>query len=111
MVPCGTALLRCTPVHPAVHNSGNITGGKRSLKLKAPLMEYVVRGMESLFPHSARGFVATVSFAKGGLANAWGAGLYRFSDEDLTSFPFSPLRATATGSFATCAGSRRKGIR
>ena len=22
MVPCGTGLLRCTPVHPAVHNSG-----------------------------------------------------------------------------------------
>jgi choline dehydrogenase-like flavoprotein len=67
----------------------NISGGELSLKLKAPHMNYIVRGAGTLFPHRSTNFAATVSYAKGGLANAWGAGLYRFNDDDLSEFPIS----------------------
>ena len=29
-----------------------------------------------------------ISYAQGGLANAWGAGVYEFDDKDLSGFPF-----------------------
>lgn len=37
----------------------------------------------------ARGFNPIVSFARGGLAEAWTAGVYPFNDDDLADFPFS----------------------
>ena len=40
-------------------------------------------------PIQERDFTAIQSFARGGLANAWGAGLYRFTDEDLARFPIA----------------------
>lgn len=57
------------------------------VKLTAPNLEYVTQGSERLAPIDEVGFSAVQSFAAGGLANAWGAGLYRFLDEDLRGFP------------------------
>src|ERR1700733_11925805 len=58
-----------------------------SLKLKAPLMKYIAGDAESLSPVRSGNFGAVMSFAAGGLANAWGAGVYRFTSRDLEGFP------------------------
>ncbi len=58
-----------------------------SPKLKAPRMKFVVDEAERLSPVASAGFDAVMSFAAGGLANAWGAGLYRYNDSDLAGFP------------------------
>jgi choline dehydrogenase-like flavoprotein len=58
-----------------------------SLKLKSPLMKYIADGAESLSPVRSGRFGAVMSFAAGGLANAWGAGVYRFTSRDLDGFP------------------------
>jgi choline dehydrogenase-like flavoprotein len=42
----------------------------------------------SLFQHQSRGFSPLVSFAAGGLAEAWTGGSYPFNDGDLADFPF-----------------------
>ncbi len=60
-----------------------------SLKLKSPGMRYVVDGADSLSPTRTQGFEPTMSFATGGLANAWGAGVYRFTAQDLADFPIT----------------------
>jgi len=60
-----------------------------SPKLKAPGMKFIVERAARLAPVQSKGFDATMSFAAGGLANAWGAGLYRATDEDLKAFPIS----------------------
>ncbi|MEA1996134.1 MAG: GMC oxidoreductase, partial [Gemmatimonadota bacterium] len=57
-------------------------------KLKAPLMRFVTREAETLCPIRQRDFFAIASFAMGGLANVWGAQLYRFNDDELVKFPF-----------------------
>lgn len=59
------------------------------VKLTAPGAAWVTRGASALAPVEERDFSAVQSFARGGLANAWGAGLYRFTDDDLTGFPIS----------------------
>jgi choline dehydrogenase-like flavoprotein len=59
-------------------------------KLKAPRMKFVVQDAARLSPVKSRGFDAVMSFAAGGLANAWGAGLYRCADRDLDGFPIGP---------------------
>jgi choline dehydrogenase-like flavoprotein len=58
-----------------------------SLKLKGPHMTYIRRDWEELSPIDSDGFEPTISLAEGGLANAWGAGAYRFTAEDLAGFP------------------------
>jgi choline dehydrogenase-like flavoprotein len=65
----------------------NIHNPPMSLKLKAPGMRFIVRGQEELSPVEPGTFETTMSFAQGGLANAWGAGVYRFSEADLACFP------------------------
>ena len=60
-----------------------------SLKLKAPFMSYIVRDWERLMPMESRNFEGVASFALGGLANAWGAGVFRFTPRDLDGFPIS----------------------
>ncbi len=72
----------------------NMTGRKISLKLKSPFTNYVVRDWERLFPLSSRNFEAVCSFAQGGLANAWGAGVYRFNDRELAGFPIKAAELT-----------------
>jgi choline dehydrogenase-like flavoprotein len=58
-----------------------------SPKLKSPRMRFITRDWHEISPVKASGFDAQMSFATGGLANGWGAGLYRFSDTDLAGFP------------------------
>lgn len=60
-----------------------------SLKLKSPATSYVLRNWAALSPVESKSFQAVMSFAQGGLANAWGAGVYRFTAEDLSEFPIS----------------------
>lgn len=61
-----------------------------SLKLKSPAMSYIVRDAEDLSPVRTESFDATMSFAAGGLANGWGAGVFRFNARDLEGFPIGP---------------------
>ena len=61
-----------------------------NLKLKAPRMQHVTAGASSLAPVRAETFQPVMSFAAGGLANAWGAGTYRFTRRDLDGFPVTP---------------------
>jgi choline dehydrogenase-like flavoprotein len=68
----------------------NVFHAYLSPKLKAPLMRFVTRDAETLSPLVAHNFDAAMSFAAGGLANAWGAGLYRFTTRDLAGFPIAP---------------------
>jgi len=60
-----------------------------SLKLKSPGMSYIARHWRRATPVAGDSFEGAISLAKGGLANAWGAGVYRFTDRDLTGFPLS----------------------
>lgn len=60
---------------------------KISLKLKSPGTSYVIADWEKLSPFHSDNFDSVMNFAEGGLANAWGAGTYRFSDRDLAGFP------------------------
>lgn len=60
-----------------------------SLKLKSPYMRYITHRAQELTRLASRNFEGTVSLAKGGLANAWGAGAYRYTDEDLKEFPLT----------------------
>ncbi len=63
--------------------------GERTIfpKLISPFMQFVVKDSEKLSPTDERGFMAVQSFAKGGLANAWGASLYRCLDDELINIP------------------------
>lgn len=63
-------------------------------KLTGPLMRFVTADAAE-WEKPADEFRAVRSLAKGGLANVWGAQVYRFSDRDLTTFPFraAELRA------------------
>lgn len=58
-----------------------------SLKLKSPGTAYILDQADRLTPVISSSFRAAVSLAQGGLANAWGAGVYRFTDRDLRGFP------------------------
>src|ERR1035438_5191526 len=60
-----------------------------SLKLKSPYMSYIVRDWAELMPVESRNFEAVASFALGGLDNAWGAGVFRFTGKDLEGFPIN----------------------
>lgn len=58
-----------------------------SPKLKAPLMRFITEAPDGEVPLRSEGFAAVTSYAKGGLANAWGAGVFRYDDHDLAGFP------------------------
>ena len=62
---------------------------KINLKLKSPYMRYIIRDWKKLSRIDSNTFEGVISLAKGGLANAWGAGVFRFTDEDLKEFPVS----------------------
>jgi choline dehydrogenase-like flavoprotein len=66
----------------------NLDGTYISPKLKGPHMRYVWNRPDSFPIDSENSFEATLSFAEGGLANAWGAGVMRYTDRDLAQFPF-----------------------
>jgi len=67
----------------------NIDGSYLSPKLKSPLMRFVTRDWARLSPVEATGFEPIMSFAMGGLANGWGAGVYRCTPDELRGFPIS----------------------
>jgi choline dehydrogenase-like flavoprotein len=67
----------------------NLRGRSISLKLKSPYMNFVVQGSDRLSPVVSNSFEGVISLAKGGLANAWGAGVYRFNAQDLKGSPIS----------------------
>ena len=65
----------------------NLANPAISLKLKSPYMSYIARDWRSATPVTGKAFEGAIGLAKGGLANAWGAGVYRFTERDLTGFP------------------------
>lgn len=69
----------------------NLDPGKPPVpaKLTSPRIRFVTEGSENLSPVDAENFGLIQSFALGGLGNAWGAGLMRFTDRDLENFPLS----------------------
>jgi choline dehydrogenase-like flavoprotein len=56
-------------------------------KLTSPYMQFVIKDAEKMSPVNEKGFHIIQSFAMGGLANAWGAGLYRCIDDELINLP------------------------
>lgn len=56
-------------------------------KLKAPLNRYITDGAAALSPIKQINCDVSFSMAFGGMANAWGAGVYRFLDFELSQFP------------------------
>ncbi|MCZ6766934.1 MAG: hypothetical protein O7D32_08375 [bacterium] len=70
--------------------SNLLTDREVPVKLTAPYIDYVTRNAHTLSPIDEVDFCAIQSFASGGLANAWGAGLYRYTDHDLEGFPIQP---------------------
>jgi choline dehydrogenase-like flavoprotein len=77
-------------IGPGFESLHNVFHPYLSPKLKAPRMGFVTRDATSLSPVIGHNFEAVMSFAAGGLANAWGAGLYRFTTSDLSEFPIAP---------------------
>ncbi len=67
----------------------NLANPPISLKLKSPYMSYIARDWRRATPVASKSFEGAIALAKGGLANAWGAGVYRFTDRDLAGFPLS----------------------
>ena len=67
--------------------SNQLASNPVPVKLTTPNSEYVTQHAKDIAPIDQEGFDAIQSFAAGGLANAWGAGLYRFTDADLDGFP------------------------
>jgi len=67
-----------------------VEGTSLSPKLTTPLNSYIIEGAEKLSPLRSPGFSAVQSFAAGGLAAGWGAGLYRYNRADLGPVPLEP---------------------
>ena len=64
-----------------------IDGPELSPKVKSPLMRPVFARPPGAPDVTLHRFVPLLSYAAGGLANAWGAQVYRFDDADLRGFP------------------------
>jgi choline dehydrogenase-like flavoprotein len=67
----------------------NLDRPYKSPKLKAPLWNFVTQTPGNLPADSTEAFNPVLSYAKGGLANAWGAGVLRYNDTDLDGFPIN----------------------
>lgn len=63
-------------------------------KLKSPHQHYIVAQNQSLGGLRSESFKGYLSYARGGLANAWGGQLYRFNDQDLRDFPIQTAELT-----------------
>lgn len=59
-----------------------------SPKFRAPTLEYVFRGFADGNRIAGDGFAPIGSLAEGGLSNAWGCGVARFTNDELKAFPF-----------------------
>lgn len=62
-----------------------------SPKLKGPFLKFVTRDWRQLSPINSSDFEGLLSFAEGGLSNAWGSGVYRYSDRELKDFPIKAI--------------------
>ncbi|HDP93889.1 MAG TPA: GMC family oxidoreductase [Candidatus Aminicenantes bacterium] len=58
-----------------------------TVKLKAPYVSFVLKDLQRFFPVRSEDFTPFLSYAFGGLANAWGGGAYPFTDYELSGFP------------------------
>lgn len=76
-----------------------------SPKLRAPPLSFAFEGFAAAYRIAPRDFIAVGSMASGGLTNAWGCGVARFSEEE-GRFPFPASELDA--SYETVA--RRMGI-
>jgi choline dehydrogenase-like flavoprotein len=56
-------------------------------KLIAPKMDFTRKNTEQLSPIDSKNFTCIQSFAAGGLASAWGAGVYRYTAAELKNLP------------------------
>lgn len=54
-----------------------------------PPRQYVVRDTQELTPVESSSFFPLESLALGGLAGAWGAGVFPYTERDLEGFPFT----------------------
>lgn len=54
-----------------------------------PPKQYVIRNTHTLTPITSNTFFPLESLALGGLAGAWGAGVFPFTEQDLSGFPIS----------------------
>jgi hypothetical protein len=63
-------------------------------KLTAPRLSFVTERSQELSPARETNFSLVQSFAQGGLANAWGAGVMRFTSRDLDGFPLKAHELT-----------------
>lgn len=79
------------PGFEALHN---LERSYLSPKLKAPLMRFITRAPAGAPSVEPEGFAAVLSYARGGLANAWGAGVFRYDDQDLSGWPVSAAELT-----------------
>lgn len=61
-----------------------------SPKLRVPVHAPVFEGFAAENKIDPSDFIAVGSLAKGGLSNAWGCGVARFSADELWEFPFTP---------------------
>lgn len=62
--------------------------GAVSPKLRVPSHSYVFEEFEQRNQISGNNFITIGSLATGGLSNAWGCGVARFSDKEMSHFPF-----------------------
>ncbi len=60
-----------------------------SPKLKGPQMHYFWQRPKNISQDHSTHFNAVISYARGGLANAWGAGVMRYTNKELQQFPIS----------------------
>ncbi len=60
-----------------------------SPKLRIPGLSYAFEGFSQQNKVIGNNFISLGSLAVGGLSNAWGGGVARFSEKDLELFPFS----------------------
>lgn len=64
-----------------------LDGNYISPKLKGPQMRYFWECPQGVSQNNLLHFDATTSYARGGLANAWGAGVMRYTSRELERFP------------------------
>jgi choline dehydrogenase-like flavoprotein len=74
-------------IGPRYESLNDLENPKLSPRVKSPLQRHVIERPATAPAIRSRTFEALVSYAEGGLANAWGAHVYRFFKDDLTDFP------------------------
>jgi choline dehydrogenase-like flavoprotein len=76
-------------IGPRFESLHNIEFRKLTPKSKAPLMRYVIQEPPNSPKILSEEFHQTRSYAEGGLANIWGAQVYRYNNEDLKGYPLT----------------------